>query len=183
MVKECKKEYGSSTLMIQDMDVKAKKIQIMGKNGVGKSTLLRAISGLIEVKGDATIDGDFSYYEDIASIASIPVIHLLQLVRSIDTINEEHYQSLYQMFQIGNMEDIKMDALSDGMRVKVLLLVTFMKERSTYILDEPFRALDKESVQYFKSFLMKSSKNIILATHKVKLDKRVFEEVVLSEKQ
>ena len=82
-----------------------------------------------------------------------------------DSINLDYW---YKFFGIEEYKNEKFKNLSLGTKQKAGLIQAFMHQPSTYILDEPFNALDKDTVAKVQKFLIKKrdeGKLVIFITH------------------
>lgn len=132
-----------------------KVIYIRGKNGMGKTSLLRAIQGISQGK----IDG--IYYDGLKSDEVTfnkklnSVIYFSSQFRLLEDklINEVNYPNTKcnetnksSLFNLDNLYDNYNERkLSDGERLKVLLSNLNNNVRKFVLLDEPFINLDKQS--------------------------------------
>ena len=128
---------------------------IVGQNGSGKTMLLRAIAGLICLnRGTITVDGkvlnkDISFPPDIGIIIEKP--ELLPYLSGLD-FNSKQIVKKYSL----------------GMKQKLGIIQAIMEDPSLLLLDEPFNALDAESVDILRSILLQykeQGKLIILTSH------------------
>ena len=131
-------------------------ITIIGVSGSGKSTLFNLCVGLLQPdEGEILIDGERS--ENRAGMVGyMPQHDLLLPWRSVlnnviipleiqGTSRKEAKQRALEMLPHFGLETFENDypsALSGGMRQRAALLRTWLTERSTLCLDEPFGALD-----------------------------------------
>ena len=155
---------------------------IVGQNGSGKTMLLRAISGLICLsQGTITVDGkvlskDISFPPNMGIIIEKPELlpylsgleNLKLLAEIRNKISEDDIK--YYMEKFGLSPDSKqiVKKYSLGMKQKLGVIQAIMENPSLLLLDEPFNALDAESVDVLRSILLKykeQGKLIILTSH------------------
>lgn len=157
--------------------------RIKGKNGSGKTMLLRGISGLIKpTKGRVIVDGDVLGV-DISFPKSIGI--LIEQAGFIPSISG--YDNLKMLGDIKGlvgkdeieqtMEDVglerstfkkKYKAYSLGMKQKLGIAAAIMEKPDLILLDEPTNALDKESVNKVVALLQKEKERgalIIITSH------------------
>ena len=157
------------TMTIQD----GEKVAIIGEEGNGKSTLLRALMG--EALYDFTIRGDIQ--SDYQSIAYIPQklpedlkkrsLHDYFFLDSIDL----DYSILYRLAEelhfdsdrFASSQDI--GSLSGGEALKIQLIHELAKPFEILFLDEPSNDLDFETVDWLKGQIQKTRQTVIFISH------------------
>lgn len=137
-------------------------VGLLGPNGVGKSTVLRALAGLGEYHGSASLDGvelsDLSHRQRTASIGYLPqtlpqgsslvayeaVLSACRAVRgdlpkaTIESLVERIFTTL----NIRHLAFSPLSRLSGGQRQMVGLAQVLVREPPVLLLDEPTSALD-----------------------------------------
>ena len=154
---------------------------IVGKNGSGKSVLLKTICGFIRPdKGEILFDNiniikkqtfppeTGAMFENSGFIPNISGLENLKLLASINNIISE--EEILKSVDIVNLkEDInkKYYKYSLGMRKKLGICQAIMENQKYIILDEPFNGIDDESLKKIKIQLnkIKENKIIIISTH------------------
>lgn len=153
-----------------------------GKNGSGKTMLMRAISGLIlptsgyvEVDGKR-IDKDIDFPQDIGVlienpgfIGSYSGFKNLKLLASLkNKVKDEQICKLMKQLALDPNDEKKYRKYSLGMKQKLGIIAAIMEEPEIIILDEPFNALDEKSCEIVNEMLFKikaNNKIIIIACH------------------
>lgn len=151
---------------------------IVGENGIGKSTLISALSG------DLPYDGTITYNkialqeisirnrrklravmaQDLSIDFPITVKTALQLVTS----NKNESGEISRTLDLSNLIDRKLTELSKGQLQRVLLAQTFLQGSSHLLLDEPFSAQDETHIEKLISILhseKKAGRTLIIASH------------------
>jgi ABC-2 type transport system ATP-binding protein len=128
---------------------------LIGPNGAGKSTVMRILMGLVRPdSGDVTILGqpvssrqaaarqDVGYFSDDMRLYKTESLGWhMQFVRSLYPRWDDSYaKSLLERF--GLLEEQTIKGLSQGQRVKALLLLVLARRPRLLILDEPTNGLD-----------------------------------------
>lgn len=155
---------------------------LVGRNGSGKTVLLKSICGLVvPTSGEVRVWGklvgkDIDFPEDIGFIIESPGFILQESGLS----NLKHLASIRgkigideireSMNTVGLDPDLKKQVgkYSMGMRQRLGIAQAIMEKPSLLILDEPMNGLDNQGVQHMRS-LLKSLKakgtTILLASH------------------
>lgn len=185
---------------------KGKFIALLGKNGIGKSTLLRTLSKVQEpVHGSITIHGksikDYTHQELATSLSlvlterlpmsQLTVFELVALGRQpytnwIDKLTPEHLKKILwamEQTEISHLKDKRFYELSDGQLQRVLIARALAQDTELIILDEPTAHLDIHHTFKVFSLLKKlvenTRKTIIISTHEVNLAIQLADELIL----
>ena len=150
---------------------------ILGGSGVGKSTLIGSIAGLVKHDGDIEgVDGGISLiFQKDRLIPSISVFKNLDLVlKGIFTDKEERKNRIDEMLKILEIEDCRdkrPTEISGGQAQRVALARAFLYPSEVLLMDEPFKALDTALRHRLFQWLFRldemSPKTIILVTHAI----------------
>ena len=141
------------------------KLGLIGRNGKGKTTLLRLLMGDYEYQGSISCSAKCDYFP-----YSVPERDLERC--AIDLAEEwkpgvESWQILIQMSQIGMDPEClyrPFGTLSHGERTRVMLAVLFAAENEFLLIDEPTNHLDTDARESVKTFLA-GKKGFILVSH------------------
>ena len=141
------------------------KLGFIGRNGKGKTTLLRLLMGDYKYQGSITSSTYFDYFpykisqKDVEKTAS----ELLDQWKP----GIEEWQVLVQMNQIQIDAEClyrPIKTLSHGERTRVMLAVLFSGENEFLLIDEPTNHLDQVARDIVKNYLA-SKKGFILVSH------------------
>lgn len=153
---------------------------LVGYNGCGKTMLLRAICGYIKPnKGEVIVDGismTKNYIKDAGIIIGEPQFmdgysgfDNLQLLAAINKkISANEIDKILEKLGLINDKNKKYKNYSLGMKQKLRIAQAFMENPKYFILDEPFNALDKNSVEIVENLILeekKKGKTIFLTSH------------------
>lgn len=156
----CKLISGSEVLSNITLKLESGKVYgLQGKNGSGKTMLMRAVSGLINpTSGYVSIDGkilgkdiDFPQslgllIENPGFIESYTGFKNLKLLASINSkTSDETICGLMERLNLDPQDKKKYKKYSLGMKQKIGVIATVMEDPELIILDEPFNALDEKS--------------------------------------
>ena len=150
---------------------------ILGGSGVGKSTLIGSIAGLVKNDGDIDcIDGEISYiFQKDRLIPSISVYKNLDLViKNIFKDKEEREKRIEEMLHILEIEDCRdkrPTEISGGQAQRVAMARAFLYPSDVLLMDEPFKALDTALRHRLFQWLFRLDeicpKTIIMVTHAI----------------
>ncbi len=170
------KSFGERTF-IQDFDYtfrKGDRIGVVGKNGMGKSTLLNMIMGELEPDKGKVVKGEtvqFGYYRqsDMVFDDTQRVIDVVKDVAEVvrlgtgETVTVTH---LLQAFMFSPEKQYDFVAkLSGGEKGRLQLLLILMKEPNFLILDEPTNDLDINSLNVIEDFLANFPGCLMIVSH------------------
>ena len=176
---------------------KGKITALLGINGVGKSTMLKAIAGLINIdSGEIRIDGEkinekvynkLAFVPDVQSHFSNTTIketfEFMEIFYS--KWNKEKSKEMMDIFKL--YEDEIIDNLSKGNIARVKLILGFCQDPEYILLDEPFTGIDLFKREEFIGVIaqyMEENQAIIITTHEiVEIESLVDEVVILDEGQ
>lgn len=150
---------------------------ILGGSGVGKTTLLNVIAGLVPYSGSVSgADDNISYiFQKDRLIPAISVYKNLDLVlrNKIKDKNErkEKIEKMLVELEILSERDKLPTALSGGQAQRVSMARAFLYPSDILLMDEPFKALDiglkSRLFSAFDKLLAESPKTVVFVTHDV----------------
>ena len=168
-------------------------ILVIGSNGVGKSTLIKGILGIIKpISGEVTRDlnsKNIGYMPQETKVdknfpASVMEIVLSGLINKMgrrpfyNKEDKDKAREALRILKIENLEKKIFSELSGGQRQKVLLARSLCATTNLLILDEPSNNLDQESKVDFYCTLKHLNEGhgitIIMITHDISRDRDAF---------
>ncbi len=118
---------------------------VLGDSGVGKTTLLNCIAGIIPYSGDIIDKGVVSYmFQEPRLIDTASVLDNLLYVRGGKATPSliEEIQKLLDIVGLKDEIQAPVSTLSGGMQSRIALVRAFLYPSDTLLLDEPFKSLD-----------------------------------------
>lgn len=156
---------------------------IVGHNGAGKTTLFKSLTNIItNYSGEIQIDGQ-NVRDNPAILNRVGIVldgmsvymnqtgwfNLAYFSGLRGEFNREQARTLAAEIGIEAVLDQKVKTYSYGMKKKLILLIALLHQPELLILDEPFRGLDLETVQWFKNYLQKliseGSMTLLISSH------------------
>ena len=158
---------------------------LLGKNGVGKSTLIYLMTGLLTPKsGEVLFDGENVRRRLPKTMSDIYLVpeefDLPRLtIKEYVSLNSPFYprfsmedmQRYLDIFEMGGDMDLKLHALSMGQKKKVFMSFAFATNTRVLIMDEPTNGLDIPSKSQFRKLVttgMTDDKLMLISTHQVR---------------
>ena len=155
---------------------------LIGRNGSGKTMLMKCICGFIKpTGGEITVDGkrigkDVDFPKNMGIIIEtpgfIPYYSGSQNLKLLAGLNNKisKQEIKKSMEQVGLDPDLKrhVKKYSLGMRQRLGLAQAIMENPKILILDEPFNGLDKDGVADMRKYLLElkeRGKTILIASH------------------
>ena len=185
---------------------KGKLTALIGKNGIGKSTLIRTLANLQKpILGTVLLNGkeiskysisDLSKEISLVLTEKLPpnnlsVFELVALGRQpytnwVGKLSDDDLQKINQAITTTNIENLidkKHFELSDGQYQKVLIARALAQNTNLIILDEPTTHLDLTHnvsvLKLLKSLANKNQKAILFSTHDIDLAIQLADEIIV----
>jgi ATP-binding cassette subfamily F protein uup len=149
------------------------RVSVIGRNGTGKSTLLKIISGEIppdtgtvwrqpslriaRLEQDVPLSAHRSVFDVVAEG------HTHHLEEDEAWLREHHVELILSRLELP--ADAIVDTLSGGWRRRVLLARALVGQPDVLLLDEPTNHLDIEAIQWLESFLAEYEGAVMFVTH------------------
>lgn len=188
---------------------KASNLCILGPNGCGKTTLLKAMAGIIPARGEILVEGrsikNMKRHEIASKIAVMSQISNIYFSYTVyETVLLGRYTSIKNnLFKepsdedklytnkclkavgLQNLKDRQINTLSGGQLQRVFLARTLAQEPSIILLDEPTNHLDlryqKELIDYLKAWSLGGDYTVIGVFHDINLAIRLADNILVME--
>ena len=141
---------------------------IMGKSGIGKTTLLRIIAGL-----DKNHTGDIDKIERLAYVFQedrlFPSLTVKENITIVNPSSNVDTKELLKIVELDGCENMYPAELSGGMKTRVSIARAVFYDADLVLMDEPFASLDYDmkcriAPQVFSKL---SGKTIIVVSHDI----------------
>lgn len=153
----------------------------IGKNGAGKTTFMRMVSGLA-----APTDGSMELFEsteiekqrkrigilieDIGMYPNMTASENMEIVRRNFGITDKHVVSeMLEFVGLGNVGNKKVKNFSMGMKQRLGIAISLVRNPDFLILDEPINGLDPSGIKEIRDLLLKLNKEkqitILISSH------------------
>ncbi|WP_456279665.1 ABC transporter ATP-binding protein [Bacillus sp. K7] len=171
---------------------KGELVGLIGANGAGKSTAIKAILGLSEdFKGHIDWnDCSFAYIPEHPSFyEELTLWEHLDLVSTLRGMEESEFapraESLLQAFSLDHVMHELPVTFSKGMQQKLMLIQAFLSKPDMYVIDEPFIGLDPISTKRFVDMLIDEKQRgagILMCTHVLDTAEKICDRFYMIEK-
>ncbi len=196
-IKNLYKNYGEKQVLnnITLTVPRGKIIGLLGKNGTGKTTLIKLINGLLTpTEGEIIFEGEKIGPQSKLNIAYLPERTYLDKSMTIyETL--KFFKEFYSNFDIDKAKDLlkkldldenqKIIKMSKGMQEKVQLVLVMSRKADLYILDEPLGGVDPATRDYILDTILTNfneGASIIISTHLISDIERILDEVIFIDK-
>ena len=150
------------------------RIGLLGRNGAGKTTLMKLLSGQVQPdSGDVQVHAGVHVTmlkQDVPRDIQSSIFDVVKEgVPAVDDPDAEDWKTQNDVEQIlsrMNLDgDGRFEALSSGMKRRVLLAQALVSKPDLLLLDEPTNHLDIDSIDWLESFLLKTRASFLFVTH------------------
>ncbi|GAB3899390.1 ABC transporter ATP-binding protein [Larkinella knui] len=172
---------------------------LLGKNGAGKSSLLRLMGGMlfptagaVQVAGFTPRKREPAFFQELYFIPEEIYLPSVSLNRYIDTMgpfypkfNESQFRKYLSEFDVP--PDQKLTAMSYGQKKKIIISFGLATNTRVLIMDEPTNGLDIPSKSQFRKIVsssLTSDRLMLISTHQVRdLDNLIDGIVIIDENE
>lgn len=204
-MQSCTKKYGE-LIAVNNLTLKVERGEIfglLGPNGAGKSTTIKMMVGLINPDSGAIKIGGYDITQDPVNakriLAYIPeksyiydkltaweyltfISGLYNLDKATFTNNAVEHLKIFGLYE---WKDEIIGNFSLGMKQRLLLTSSFMRNPKVLILDEPHNGLDPKGVRILKDILFKlrnEGMTILLSTHIIAIAEQICDKIAIMNK-
>ena len=157
---------------------------IIGRNGSGKTVLMKMILGILQpttgtvIVGDKRIGKDVDFPESagaiIETIEFIPYMSAYQNLADIaamrGNLSKTQIKEVLEMVGLGNVGRKHVSKFSMGMRQRLAIAQAVMESPKLLILDEPMNGMDEKGVEEMRQLILArkaAGTTIILSSHNI----------------
>ena len=157
---------------------------IIGRNGSGKTVLMKMILGILQpttgtvIVGDKRIGKDVDFPESagaiIETIEFIPYMSAYQNLADIaamrGNLSKTQIKEVLEMVGLGNVGGKHVSKFSMGMRQRLAIAQEVMESPKLLILDEPMNGMDEKGVEEMRRLILArkaAGTRIILSSHNI----------------
>ena len=170
---------------------RGKIIGLLGPNGSGKTTLIKIINGLLkEYDGEILVDGNKIGEKSRKIISYLPDENYFQewmYVRDVlgifsdlyEDFDQENCLSLMNRFKLD--KNMKIKAMSKGMKEKFQLSLVMSRKAKIYILDEPIAGVDPAAREVILDVILnnyEADSLVLISTHLISDLETIFDDVI-----
>ena len=191
------KDFGDKKIL-KDINLKiprGKIIGLLGKNGTGKSTLIKIINDLLTpTSGEILVNGKPVGIESKRIISYLPERTYLDKSMTVDKVIK-YFEDFYDNFDSNKarklLKDLDLDTnqklskMSKGMQEKVQLVLVMSRKAELYILDEPLGGVDPATRDYILDTILTNfneGASVIISTHLISDIERILDEIIFIDK-
>lgn len=169
-VKNLNKSFGNRQTLF-DINFECQKghiIGLVGANGAGKTTIMKAILSLIKSEGQITIDGQkttFNHHpilQKVGALVEYPGIYPylsgrdhLKLFVNDSKDSQERIQTIINDLKLNDCIDQRAKLYSLGMKQKLGIAMALVNQPDLVILDEPMNGLDPQATKDLREMILK----------------------------
>jgi len=166
-------------------------VGLIGPNGVGKSTALKAILGLLpRCSGKVLFSGNRQTYSYIPErpflYDKLTLWEHLELAGAAYEMEQRVFtvkaEALLYRFRLEGVRHHYPWSFSKGMQQKMMLILGFLIEPDVYVVDEPFIGLDPRATKEFLELLEEERKRgagVLMSTHVLDTAEKICDRFVL----
>lgn len=170
-------------------------IGLLGKNGVGKTTLIKLINDLLTpTSGEILINGQKIGVETKKVIAYLPERTYLNKQMKVSEVIS-YFEDFYDNFDSEKAKKLlkdldldinqKLSKMSKGMQEKVQLVLVMSRNADLYVLDEPLGGVDPATRDYILDTILSNfneNASVIISTHLISDIEKILDEVIFIDK-
>ena len=170
-------------------------VGLLGKNGVGKSTLIKLINDLLTpTSGEILIKGNKIGVETKKIISYLPERTYLNKQMKVSEVIS-YFEDFYDNFDSNKAKKLlkdldldinqKLSKMSKGMQEKVQLVLVMSRNADLYVLDEPLGGVDPATRDYILDTILSNfneNASVIISTHLISDIEKILDEVIFIDK-
>ena len=195
--KDVSKKFGSKEVLknISFKVDEGKIVGLLGKNGMGKSTILKLINDLlVPTSGVVLINGKEVGIESKKIVSFLPERSYLDKSWTIKQVFN-FFVDFFEDFDIEKArkllvdleldEEARISKMSKGMIEKLQLILVMSRNAKLYVLDEPLGGVDPATRDYILNTILKNycdGASIIISTHLISDIEKILDDIIIIDK-
>lgn len=202
----CKKYKNSEIYSVKDLTFEVKEGEIfgfLGKNGAGKSTTIKSITGIIPFDGGSIeicghdikkepiacklnigyVPDNHAVYENLTGKEYVNYIANLYKVSKEET--EERLEKFVKLFNMRHAIDNQIRSYSHGMKQKICIIAALIHNPKLWVLDEPLMGLDPQSAYDIKCYMKEHRRlgnTVFFSSHNIDMVEKLCDRVAIINK-
>ena len=185
---------GVNNLLEKDINLsipEGRIIGLLGRNGMGKTTLIKLINDLLTpTKGEVLVNGQPVGVKSKKVISYLPERTYLDKTMTVRQVIR-YFEEFYEDFSaekarrlLGDLEldeEVRISKMSKGMQEKLQLILVMSREAKLYILDEPLGGVDPATRDYILDTILNNfseGSSVIICTHLIADIERILDDVI-----
>ena len=174
---------------------KGKIVGLLGKNGSGKTTVLKMINDLLTIdEGEILLNGQKISQKTKAKVSYLPERTYLESGQTVAQVFK-FFETFYNDFDRSKAEtllkDLDLDInaslskMSKGMKEKIQLILVMSRRADLYILDEPLGGVDPSTRDYILQTILSNfgeDSSLLITTHLIADVEKILDEVIFIDK-
>lgn len=170
-------------------------VGLLGKNGSGKTTILKLINDLLTIdSGSIMVLGNSVGVESKKLVSYLPERTYLDSGKTVvEVLNyfQEFYEDFDRTLAEKLLKDLDLDInaslskMSKGMKEKVQLALVMSRKAKLYILDEPLGGVDPSTRDYILKTILSNfgeGASLLITTHIISDVEKILDEVIFIDK-
>ena len=175
-------------------------VGLVGKNGAGKSTILKSVTGILPFEAGKIYIAGFNVVENPISakqnLGYVPDVsnafdkmtgmEYLNFVADIFGVSkqerEQKYMEFENSFPLGESIHKLISSYSHGMKQKVSLMASLISSPKLWILDEPITGLDPQTsaslLEYMKNYAQKGNA-VLFSSHNLDIVQKICDKTLI----
>ena len=170
---------------------KGKIVGLLGKNGSGKTTILKMINDLLTVdQGEILVCGqkiDQNTKAKVSFLSERTYLNSEMTVKQTFDFFEDFFNDFDKVKAQELLKDLDLDInaklskMSKGMKEKIQLILVMSRRASLYVLDEPLGGVDPSTRDYIMQTILKNfgeNSSVLITTHLIYDIEKIIDQVI-----
>lgn len=181
--------YVEEEIVIKDIQFQVNSgelVGLIGSNGAGKSTTLQGMMGVLPIMDGHVSIGTYGYIPERPILYEYFTlwehIDFYMRVAGKEASLTDRAHELLDIFKLDHKLHDYPTTFSKGMQQKVMLILAFLDNHSSYILDEPFMGLDPQAMRKLLTILdelKEQGASILMSTHALDTAEKICDRFIL----